>query len=55
MIGILASSSHPDILVLTWQVYVVGVDSWTWWYLTRPHSKQDFERHHLHASVQTHT
>jgi len=34
MIGIPASSPHLDLLVLAWQVYVVGVDSWTWWYLT---------------------
>ncbi len=53
MIGILASSPHPDLLVLAWQLYVVGVDSWTWWYLTRSHFEHDFstKRHHLHASV----
>ena len=48
VIGILISLPHPDIMVFTWQLFVIAVDAWILWYLARPHVKDAFDaqRHH---------
>jgi hypothetical protein len=40
--GILGSLPHPDPLVLTWQLFVVGVDAWILWYLRTRLAKDAF-------------
>jgi nitroimidazol reductase NimA-like FMN-containing flavoprotein (pyridoxamine 5'-phosphate oxidase superfamily) len=42
VIGILASLPHPDIMVGAWPIFVIAVDLWILWYLTRPHVKDAF-------------
>jgi hypothetical protein len=57
VIGILASLPHPDIMVFTWQLFVIAVDAWILWYLARPHVKDAFDaqRHHPGARVEART
>jgi hypothetical protein len=57
VIGIVTSLPHPEIMVFAWQLFVIAVDVWILWYLTRPHIKDAFanQRHHPGARVEAQT
>lgn len=57
VIGILVSLPHPDIMVLSWQLFVIAVDACILWYVARPHVKDAFDaqRHHARASLEART
>lgn len=42
-VGILISLPRPDTAVCAWQLFVIGIDAWIIWYLTRPLVKDAFK------------
>jgi nitroimidazol reductase NimA-like FMN-containing flavoprotein (pyridoxamine 5'-phosphate oxidase superfamily) len=44
-IGVFVSFPHPNLMVFAWQIFVIAVDTWIVWYLTRPHVKRAFAIH----------
>jgi hypothetical protein len=56
-IGIVASLPHPDLLVLSWQLFVIAVDAWILRCLSAPEVKDVFaiQRRHLAARIEAHT
>ena len=51
VIGILASLPRPGILVFVWSLFVIAVDVWILWYLTKPTVKDAFAGKHYATNV----